>query len=495
MNTQKTATSYNWTRFVLAGLLTAITILTGLATAAPPENMPVWRAQIVVQMADVANAGSDDSVSLSLAGDNWTGLDSGEDDFERDRRYVYELSTTSIARLQDIEYLRISKAGSNGIALKAILLYINGQKIFEREFPGAAYWLENGGGWSNTLTIASYELRNNNAWLGFAQSSPDTVLSQLEIERRVEGAIGSELTFGQSSFLDWGKKEGGRYVEVSRLDYNTIRVDLDMEKGGKAVDVDFKMDVSFVNDRIRLTTYGIYATNLSNEDQERLVNFIDHLFESRLNIALSRAVYTDRHPYYFTGVNVNNTGGIAVTYYVIGSLLKSVASTKDGGEVAKPSLDDEDEVASQFKLRVETPDQIELNKENQFTVKAKSTVETAATVSLQMVLPVGVSYGGSIEIIDSNGARILNPEQTTTANGQTTLRWQDTLQLGQEVAYLVRLHFSEANNSSLKTTATLSMLNETADLIDGFEAETTFTTIDGTFRPQSTLQRALKAKN
>lgn len=495
MNTQMTATSYNWTRFVLAGLLTMMTILTGLAAAAPPESMPVWRAQLVVQMADIADAGSDDSVAVSLAGDNWTGLDSGEDDFERGRRYVYELNTTSIARLQDIDFLRIAKTGSNGIALKKLLLYINGQMIFEREFSGPAYWLENSGGWSNTLTIASYELRNNDAWLVYVQRFPNTTLSQSEIERRIEGAIGSEFAYGQSSFLDWGKKEGERYVEVSRWDFNTIRVDLDMEKDNKAVDIDFRMDVSFVNDRIQLRTYSIYSTNLNNDDQERLVNFIDNLFEYRLNLALSRAVYTDRPPYYFTGVSVSTTAAVNVTYYVAGSALKSPATVREAGETAKPSLDDLDEAAGQFKLRVETPDQIELNAENQFTVKAKSNVETPATVTLQMALPAGVSYGGYVEIVDGNGSRSLTTEQTTTANGEIVLRWQDSLQPGQEVAYSVRLRFSEASKSTLKTTATLTTLDEMPAVIDAIEAETTLVTTEGVFRPQSTLQRNLKAKN
>jgi hypothetical protein len=90
----------------------------GQAQAAPPDTMPIWRAQVQFVTTGADDAGSDDDVKIELNAGNRTWLESGFNDFEPGTR-TYDLRMEGINRLSDIDFFRIQKqaatAGRFGI--------------------------------------------------------------------------------------------------------------------------------------------------------------------------------------------------------------------------------------------------------------------------------------------------------------------------------------------------------------------------------------------
>ncbi len=98
----------------------------------PREANRVWRAQIEITVADIANAGTDDTVFVSLNKNNYTRLDYARDDFKRGDTFTYDLLLDNVARLANITELSVGRQvdKNDSLRLSGFRLLINGQTIF-----------------------------------------------------------------------------------------------------------------------------------------------------------------------------------------------------------------------------------------------------------------------------------------------------------------------------------------------------------------------------
>lgn len=94
-----------WSRLTTSAVLATFAWLAaaGVAQAAPPNTMPIWRLQVCFLTANVGDAGTDDWVKVELNGANRTWLDSGRNDHERNTDETFDLRTEGIYTLADID--------------------------------------------------------------------------------------------------------------------------------------------------------------------------------------------------------------------------------------------------------------------------------------------------------------------------------------------------------------------------------------------------------
>jgi hypothetical protein len=109
---------------------------------ADPTSTLVNKLKVKVTTADVAWAGTDDDVTLKLAGRSWN-LDNDGNDFERGDTNTFNLDPKTGFHLSDIHSITISKS-SDGVAggwkLKGVELIVNDATIFNSQSINK--WLE-----------------------------------------------------------------------------------------------------------------------------------------------------------------------------------------------------------------------------------------------------------------------------------------------------------------------------------------------------------------
>lgn len=230
-------------------------------------DIPVWRVQLGVSVANVEHAGSDSEVRVAL-GDvvaNSTCLDYGHDDFGRNSTFVYDLSLDNVSALSDIVTLQVSKFGDDMLLIRDICLMVNnGDTLFYRYFGNTRNSALN----LYAYNVAFEELRSSPYWLAFVQASqrdrfqnvPPVKLAdngqfQVEISReeivsRIESLVGNMIHAEPDvrGKMQWGQLEG-EAVEISRKAANRIHVDLDLEVPinnwpNPKLDVDFDLNIS-----------------------------------------------------------------------------------------------------------------------------------------------------------------------------------------------------------------------------------------------------------
>jgi hypothetical protein len=219
------------------------------------EDRPVFRAQLQIETADIADAGTDDRVRVRLnsapgtvlpAG-NVTVVDYGHNDFQRGDTFEYDLELTGLTNLEDITELTLAKSGSDGWCVQRIGLSVNNRLVFAQNFSTTASgcrWLDDSGDRSPTHTVSHETLRAHPEWVGFIQPVPISIDGE-EMEERVEGLIGHMLA--SNSDLKWGELRGRAWVEAFRKDAQTIRMDLDLEGDFFASNpqIDLEFDLGF----------------------------------------------------------------------------------------------------------------------------------------------------------------------------------------------------------------------------------------------------------
>jgi hypothetical protein len=98
-----------------------------------------------ISTADVSWAGTDDDVTLTLAGRNWNLDNPGHDDFERGNNDTFDLDPGTGLYVSDIHSIRIHKS-PDGIAggwkLKGVRLTVNGSTIYSNQSINK--WMEDG---------------------------------------------------------------------------------------------------------------------------------------------------------------------------------------------------------------------------------------------------------------------------------------------------------------------------------------------------------------
>ncbi len=206
--------------------------------------IPIWRLQLRVKVANVANADTEDEMYASL--DNFgtaTYLDYGIDDFERNRGYTYEFMLDNISQLSDIVEFRLGKNGSDHLIIDSIVLLANNNRVlFSRSFGATPLDL------AGAYNVSHDELRESPEWQQFVTNSYNdesyniptvglnddgelqVVISKAEIVSRVEGLVGHMLHAdpGFKGGIKWGGLDGPA-VEINRVSNTTLHADLDLE--------------------------------------------------------------------------------------------------------------------------------------------------------------------------------------------------------------------------------------------------------------------------
>lgn len=220
-----------------------------------------WRIQVELQTADVGDAGTNNAVSVSLTENdtNFTWLDYGRDDFERNTTNTYDLNIDPVDLRGDIHQVKLHTYGTDGWCLARMRLLVNGRETYAQSFtgqPGGCLWLDNNDGHQPTLFVSHATLRAHPSWQGFVQParfsfSPSDLVATLRIQRpelesRVEGLIGHHL-HGESAY--WGGLHSPRYVEAWPATIaDAVHFDLDLKASVDVLpnpDLDVDFDLKF----------------------------------------------------------------------------------------------------------------------------------------------------------------------------------------------------------------------------------------------------------
>ena len=249
------------------------------------EDEPVVRAQILLMTADVSNAGTDDPVKVMLNNGNETWLDYGRDDFERGDTFTYDLNLDRLNDVKDVDFINISKTGSDGWCISYLALLINGRVVFDRAFsPGR--WLDDSGGYSPTFTISGSEIESHPNWQNRQSFSPTIpyIIPRSELESRIESIVGHFLHSQPDLYWEEGKS---KWVEVYPDDSDTIEVDLDLQAVDHTpfadpwVDVNFFIDVSCSEGEYKLELDST-RTKVNSKDRSFLVAAITLVLEAHI---------------------------------------------------------------------------------------------------------------------------------------------------------------------------------------------------------------------
>jgi hypothetical protein len=235
------------------------------------EDLPVWRVQLAIRVADVPDAGSGDAVRVGLnsplatysPNGNSTWLDHAprpiggmptrwEDDFQRGTGFSYDLDFSFVNQLSDITMISLRKEGTDAVGIAEFGLVVNGREVFKKVFGDTAstcLWLDEGDGYTPIFTVYHPELRTHASWQSYIQSPPTfpQTIPNEEIVSRFEAIVGDSL-HGTQAY--WRKTL--RAVQVSRVDDGTlgVRVRLAGEAGlllpNPNVDIEFDLRVSIV---------------------------------------------------------------------------------------------------------------------------------------------------------------------------------------------------------------------------------------------------------
>jgi len=235
------------------------------------NNIPVWRLQLRVKVANIANADTENPLRIRM-GDNGEHLavenflDYGHDDFERNSDFTYDLNIGHIRELSDITDLSIINYGEQDVIfIEEINLLVNEHEAFSRHFgitSTSALRLGLGG-----YRVEHADLRSNPSWQAFVSSSLTSLTFNLppissagngqfqiiippeQIVSRIESFVGHMLHTGSlSGSFEWGYLYGPA-VEIKQINSSTIHVDLDMEATinnwpNPELDIDFDIEVA-----------------------------------------------------------------------------------------------------------------------------------------------------------------------------------------------------------------------------------------------------------
>jgi hypothetical protein len=237
--------------------------------------LPIYRAQLQVETADITNAGTNDRVSvrlnsvpgaLTVPTGNVTVMDYGQNDFGSGDNFFYDLELTTLENFTDVTLLSVSKDGDNGLCISAMALWLNNVRVFHEDFgsrPDGCHWLDNSGDHSRRYSVFHDTLRAHPDWQQFGPTV-QFAIDRDEIESRMEGMAGH--LFSSIDQAQWGNRHGRAWVEASHRDSDTVQVNLDME--GEAsywlnpdIDIDFAVSFRF-SERNGQWEFDITTSNL-----------------------------------------------------------------------------------------------------------------------------------------------------------------------------------------------------------------------------------------
>jgi hypothetical protein len=238
---------------------TAVTELHCAKTDAVNRGPGINRLQLKVEVADVANAGTHDSLGVSLSGTdigwNFTGLNYGRDNFARNSVFTYDLMLTGITNLRDIAEIAFHKIGSDSLCVRSFSLLANGVIISSKTFGNTSTtckWVNDATGFSPYFGTTTAELRLTPSFVNFTGGSPSLTIPKAELVSRIEGIVGNML-WVHSGDVNWGDINNNAAVEVFAVANQPDRVHVDLDLEGfpnnapnPSIDVDFDLVMHFV---------------------------------------------------------------------------------------------------------------------------------------------------------------------------------------------------------------------------------------------------------
>jgi len=237
-------------------------------------NIPVWRLELRVKVADFSGAGLGDEPLRVYVGGNverapvLTVLDYGRADFDRADHFTYDLNLGHIKDLNDVTNLILSNRSTDALYIEEFSFRVNQRDVFSRHFGTTAdSALRIGDSYSYSVDFT--ELRSDPSWQLFVATSkqfpgfdllalidglPDgrkqIVIPADQIVSRTESLVGHMLNVDQDirDRFRWGFITGPA-VEVSKADDKTLHFDLDLEAKinnwpNPALDLDFDIEVA-----------------------------------------------------------------------------------------------------------------------------------------------------------------------------------------------------------------------------------------------------------
>lgn len=296
---QHKATMYCYISLILLLLITAITpthaydipditpegisnLVNKASRLLPMEEFPIWSLSLTLQVANVKHAGTDERIYAKIrANGERHYLNSELNDFERGDTTTYYLPIKDGTKIKDISALIIGSEGKNAVAIKSVMMEVNRELIFYKNWRSQPKWVEKE---SRDLRIyfTRSELRNNSAWSKKSMRVIPKKLHRDEIEHVIRGSVANKIT--PDPDLRWDRK-GRSAVEVWKISDSILRVDLDIEADLSVplvrdpdVDVDIDFDIVY-----RCANYRISISIENLKTDTIFPDFIENLFGSVRN--------------------------------------------------------------------------------------------------------------------------------------------------------------------------------------------------------------------
>ncbi|MBN8680497.1 MAG: fibronectin type III domain-containing protein [Chitinophagales bacterium] len=264
-------------------------------------SIPIWRLQLVVKVANLENAGSDDEFGISLEGLTWTYtyMDYARQNLNKNTTCSFDLNLNHVEDINDISNFMLQKIGGDKLLIESFCLLANNagtrDTLFSQYFGRTNATALNLG----SYTVSHEELWGTENWNTFVQASLNSnihnvpsvefsngqiqvVIKKAELLSRLEARIGHELHVDPRlrGCIVWGKLFG-EGVEMTRKNNNTFSVDLDLKAVidyffDQEVDVDFELSFEKECDSngdlvLKLNSYN-YKTNWDDSKLLELLN-------------------------------------------------------------------------------------------------------------------------------------------------------------------------------------------------------------------------------
>ena len=235
----------------------------------------VWRVELRITTADVANADTEDDVLVRVGGPingesgGSTWLDHPGDDFERGATRNYDLiNLAGISELGDIEAIELYKPGGDAWCVSNVTLLVNDAAVFGTGFGPPCQWLQ---GSIPLLQIDHDTLHAHPFWQNY-MIDIDTILSPNlatliigndQLDGRIESQVGDAIV-GTDAY--WAPPDA---VSVTRWDSQRSKVQIDL-KGDvfgddPHIDIDFDMVVGTHKDNAGNWYVDVTAENASHD--------------------------------------------------------------------------------------------------------------------------------------------------------------------------------------------------------------------------------------
>lgn len=465
------------TRVLFLAFFAAL-ISTTMGFAAPPNTMPINRAQIRFVTANVSDAGSDDYVKVYLNGDNKTWVESYADDFKQGSTITYDLRLDYVARLSDLDYLRVEKTGDDGWCVKQLFLIVNGRTIYSKTFSGNGLWLDNSGGQSRAFYINDTEMRTTADWTNFVSPFRPAVIPASDVRSRMESAFGDFIAYDYlldndgDMLMQKDDSDGGYGIDFYPINPNTWRVDLDAEYDDPTwwnhqIDVDFDLKVICANGRVVFSTANISPTdNYGTAPTGRMQNFARYTMASRLNEMMKNFTAYGNNCYYMN-VYLSSNGDLNVKE-------QNVPVFARGLENSSP-------------INIQTPSLFEVAPYEQTSFTAavgnESPTDTEAEISFDLSAGI-MPLDAVIEAKEGEKTRqITVKEVVRQPDGSSRIIFRDRLRAGKNADYTLRLMFQSQEDRKEQIITRAQIVNqENAVEASSVEAATAFTFSSGKIR-------------